>query len=385
MSEVYITGVIGNSYNQDGTIKEKGVELVDVVEQVADLGEVDEVTFVIDSPGGIVTVGESIRDFIAGLPKNGITPKTHAGEMCASIATVIHTAVPLQDRSKEAGGKYMIHNPWVEMSGDAATLASVAKDMEEVEERLESHYAKATGATKQTISAFMDSEIWLSDSQCEKLGFVSQVISKASLRAVAIFQTSKIDNMSTENKSALAKAMAKIGEKFGLSTNEPNANADRTAQAVMIETDNGTVETPFADVQIGDEVMIEGAPAPDGNYIVSNGEFQAVDGMISEGDTITVTDGAISAIETAGGEEEAENLADLKAELEAEKAKVSTLEAEKAQLETENNAAAEVMEKLNLMESTAKMPTAQARFKTEPVEASFAEQMASRKEQYKKK
>jgi ATP-dependent protease ClpP protease subunit len=216
-NEVFISGVIGNSYNPDGSIKEKGVELVDVVEQVADLGEVDEITFVINSPGGNVSVGLDIKDFIASIPN----AKTYAGEMCASIATVIHTAVPLQNRSKEQGGKYMIHNPWVELSGDAATLASVAKDMDEIEKNLEGHYSKATGASKETISAFMASEMWLTDDQCIKLKFASEVIPKASLRAVAIFQTNKNDNMSTQNKSALAIAMAKIGEKFGLTSHEP--------------------------------------------------------------------------------------------------------------------------------------------------------------------
>ncbi len=52
-NEVFISGVIGNSYNPDGSIKEKGVELVDVVEQVADLGDVDEITFVSILLGGM--------------------------------------------------------------------------------------------------------------------------------------------------------------------------------------------------------------------------------------------------------------------------------------------------------------------------------------------
>jgi ATP-dependent protease ClpP protease subunit len=360
-NEVFISGVIGNSYNPDGSIKEKGVELVDVVEQVADLGEVDEITFVINSPGGNVSVGLDIKDFIASIPN----AKTYAGEMCASIATVIHTAVPLQNRSKEQGGKYMIHNPWVELSGDAATLASVAKDMDEIEKNLEGHYSKATGASKETISAFMASEMWLTDDQCIKLKFASEVIPKASLRAVAIFQTSKNDNMSTENRSKLAVAMATIKSKFGIGEPEPNANATRTAKAVMIETESGTIETPFSDLAEGDPLMVDGTVVEgSGVYVIVSGDYVTLDGQaLKEGDSINYTDGLISGFEIAGPAGDAENLAALQAKLEASEAKNAELETANAQLSTENNAAAEQLEALAKMGSNFVAPAAQARMR----------------------
>jgi ATP-dependent protease ClpP protease subunit len=394
-NEVLISGVIGNTYNPDGSVKTKGVELVDVVEQVVDLGDVDEITFVINSPGGNVNVGLDIRDFIASVPN----AKTHAAEMCASIATVIHTAVPLQNRFIEEGTKYMIHNPWIELSGDAATLSQVAKDMEEIEKNLESHYSKATGSTKETISAFMSSEMWLSNDQCIKLGFASQIIPKASLRAVAIFQTTNVNNMSTTQKSRLATAMAAIGAKFGLTEPAPNASIDikalvqagiaagRSAVAVMIETDNGTIETPFADVMVGDPVMIEGAPAANGDYTISNGEFVSLEGgMIVTGDVITVTDGVISAIVSNGAASDAENLAQLQAKLEAAEAKAAAAEAKAAQLETENEAAAAQLETLAKMGSKAAMPTAQAAFRGTPAAPAAVTRtaMAERKAAYKK-
>jgi ATP-dependent protease ClpP protease subunit len=382
-NEVLILGVIGNTYNPDKSIKDKGVELVDVVEQVVDLGEVDEITFVLDSPGGNVNVGLDIRDFIVSIPN----AKTVARNMCASIATVIHTAVPLQNRFIEEGTKYMIHNPWVELSGDAATLAQVAKDMDVIEKDLENHYSKATGSSKETVSAFMASEMWLSNDQCVKLGFASQIIPKASLRAVAIFQTTKVNNMSTTQKSRLATAMAAIGEKFGLTTPEPNANANRTAVAVTIETDNGTIETPFSDVMVGDPVMIDGAPAANGDYTVSNGEFVSLEGgIITTGDVITVTDGVISAIVSNGAADDAENLAELQAKFEAAEARATAAEAKAAQLETENEAATAQLEALAAMGSNAVMPNAQARFNPKvpaPVATITRTSMKDRKASYK--
>jgi ATP-dependent protease ClpP protease subunit len=379
IGEVFITGVIGNSYNQDGSVKEKGVELIDVVEQMSDLGEKEEYHFIINSQGGNVNVGKDIRDFIASVPN----AKTVAKELCASIATVIHTAVPLQNRMIEEGTKYMIHNPWVEMSGDAATLAKVSKDLDNIEKDLEQHYAKATGSSKETISAFMAVETYLSTDQCIKLGFASQVIEKPTLRAVAKLQTNKKENMSTQGKSRLMQAVAVL-QGTAVAVDQPT----REAKAVMIETDQGTIETPYADVQVGDEVMIDGAPAPDGNYTIANGEFQAVDGMISEGTVIAVSEGEISSIEVVSVSEDAENkaeLAALKAKLEASEAENSALKSENSQMKVEADAAAEVMEKLNLMESKAAMPTAQARFKKEPVKSGVTRgAMKERKASYKK-
>ena len=382
IGNVYISGVIGNSYNADGTISEKGVELVDVVEAVADLGEVEGVNFIINSPGGSVQVGTDIRDFIEAVPN----AKTTAKEMCASIATVIHTAVPLQNRFIEEGAKYMIHNPWIELSGDAATLSKVASDMETIEKDLEAHYSKATGTSKQTISAFMASEMWLSNEQCVKLGFASKIIEKPLLKAVAKFQINKDRNMSTDKKTQLAVAMAKIKSKFGIGT-EPKANAERTAKAVMIETDQGMIETPFADVQVGDEVMLGDQVAPDGNYTISEGEFQAVEGTISQGAVINVQNGVIASIEMAGAADEAENIASLKAKIEALENEKAELQTKNETLEAENSEAAETLEALAKMGSSAAMPQARASFRKieAPKTGVTRASMKERKESYRKK
>ncbi len=353
IGEVFIAGLIGNDYNEDGTIKEKGVELIDVVEQVADLGGVDETHFIIKSQGGNVQVGKDIRDFISSIPN----AKTVAKELCASIATVIHTAVPLQNRFIEEGTQYMIHNPWGTVSGDANTMANAANAFQEVEKDLEQHYAKATGTKKETVSALMAVETFLTMEQCVKLGFASKVIPKPTLQAVAKLQTTNTINMSTNDKSALAKAISAIAVKFNLKNELEAPETNRTANAVMIATDKGTIQTDFEDIQIGDAVMIDEEPAADGDYIISEGEFKALDDQtITTGAVLKVEGGVIASIETGEVAEDAENLAALKSENEALKAKNETLEAE-------NNAAAEQLEALAKMTSNHVPAKAQAVFR----------------------
>ena len=361
IGKVFITGLIGNDYDEQGNVSEKGVELIDVVEQVAALGEKDEYHFLIKSQGGNVNIGKDIGAFI-GAMDNAFTIAT---ELCASIATIIHTSVPLQNRSIEEGTKYMIHNPWGSVTGDANVMEQAAKAFQDVEKDLELHYAKATGTKKETISAFMASETFLTPEQCVNLKFASQIIPKPTLRAVAKLQT-KNKNMSGFTDRINNAIAALKGEAIPNPTPEPS----REAKAVMIETDKGTVETPFEDVLVGDPVMIEGAPAENGDYTIENGEFLSLDGqMISTGTVITVTDGLVSAIE-AGVTEDAENLATLQARITELEASAETAAAAKVTDDAALSTATEQLEALAAMGSKAVIPQAQARHrKVETVKA----------------
>ncbi len=87
---------------------------------------------------------------------------------------------------------------------------------------------------------------------------------------------------------------------------------ERNALAMEIPTDKGLLVTPFEDLQVGDEAMIEGQTAPDGEYLAENGQVLVVMG------------GLVSEIKEMV-EPENEELALLKAENESLKAQISEL------------------------------------------------------------
>jgi len=62
---IYITGQIGNTLNEKGEITTRGVTLLDVVEQVAAHPKESIKRFVINSPGGYVSIGNEILNFIS--------------------------------------------------------------------------------------------------------------------------------------------------------------------------------------------------------------------------------------------------------------------------------------------------------------------------------
>jgi len=304
IGNVYIIGQIGSNYDDNGNLIKKGVEVIDVVQQLSSIQDAERVNVYINSEGGFVDTGRQIAELLKNVPNCF----TIASELCASIATEIHLAVPLQNRLIEKGTTYMIHNPlFMGVSGDADTLKRMSESIKKTESEMESMYSKATGLSKEILSSLMQVETHLTDEQAVKLNFASKVIDKMERKAVALFNNQK-SNMKEQSKSfseRLALAMAVL-------TGKEEVN-ERNALAMEIPTDKGLLVTPFEDLQVGDEAMI------DGNSIEGTVEFVAENGQV-----IVVVDGLVAEIKEAV-EPENEELALLKAENESLKAQISEL------------------------------------------------------------
>lgn len=359
---VYITGQIGNSYDDNGVITQKGVELIDVVSQVSELGDVENINVHIDSNGGFVSVGYSIAEFLGSL-KNCFTI---AENNCASIATAIHLSVPLQNRMIQEGCNYLIHNPFLQsVSGDASQLQSLADSIKETESELINMYVKATGVSKEAISGLMAIETALTPEQCIKMKFASTITQKETARAVALIYTQKQNEMNKPLMSRMALAMAVLA-----GTAQAVVTPERQALAMTLVTDLGTLETPFSDLMVGDAATLNGAPAESGTYTLEDGTIlEVVDGVIM---TITPVEAPVeNSIET------------LNAKIEELKAANLVLETEKAEANATALKVVEEMEALALVKSSHKPAQAQAAFRPAPavasVEKSMKEKMAEKR------
>lgn len=401
IGHVYISGAIGNSYEDDGiTIKKKGFELIDLIEQIESLNESVEKTYIhVNSPGGYVSKGNSIAEFVSSL-KNCFTI---AEGMCASIATKIHLSVPLQNRSVQEGCDYIIHNPFLQqVTGDADELQKMADATKKIEEDLEGMYAKVTGLSKQALSGLMQLETALTPEQCVKFKFASSITKKEQQNVLALIYNEKTEEMKLSFKQRTANAMAAIkGEALPhpVKNNTSVKNDKREAKALLLETDQGNITTPFGDIMEGDEALWDdGTPAPDGTYIVSTtGVMQATGETLEAGFAIVVSGGIISSITPVEGDadDDTENtVKDLKTKLDAEIAKNTTLTETNATLTTEvETSKKEAEEVVSQMEELAKLgsdytpPDAVAHFRKQarskaPKEVSRAS-MKERKKQIK--
>lgn len=363
IGRINIIGQIGDTINEDGSIKTKGVQLQDVVIQVNNNKMADELHVYINSGGGEVSVGQAIARYLSKLPN--VT--TIANELCGSIATEIHLAVPLNKRKIVAGTEYFIHNPLLDnVRGNSEQLIQAANHIKPYETAMLNMYAKATGLDKASLQGLMAQETSLTDEQTKALGFASEIIPRQTLRAVAFINKNSNnqtnEEMEVKEMFAELKAMLKPTQK---------------AQAMKAETDKGVIEWAS-----------EGAMPEVGEAVTVNGE------AVSEAMDFTLSDGTVVKVDAAGLVTEVVAVVaatEPNAEVEALKAEIAELKANK---EAEIKAAKEQIE----LEVKAEFDNLKAEFTSQftPQAAkpafnkgaktmSLREQAEARKNEYRKK
>ena len=269
---IYLYGVIG----QD-------VFLKNVIEQIGSVHSGDIVTAHIHSPGGFVSEGYAIYDYLVSQSKQvGFNLETIAEGECKSIATVIFLAAPV--RKITSNSEFMIHNPWGANEGDAASMQKYASMLKEEEKMLAKFYSKKIGIDINDILQWMKTETYYSAGEAVKMGFATEVID--TMKAVALYKENNSNNNLTKTKM-----------------NKPNFNlqnfkaiAKRALKALSGEAvknldaflEDGTaifIQTEAAEPAIGDEVYLveTGEYAPDGTHTLDTGlVIVTVSGLITE-------------------------------------------------------------------------------------------------------
>jgi ATP-dependent protease ClpP protease subunit len=366
IGKIFITGQIGSTYNEDGSVKEKGVELVDVVSQFEPLRDCELIECYINSPGGSVEVGKQIAKYTNSIPNLYMI----ATGLCASIATEIHLSVPLECRKIIEGTTYMIHNPLFDGIGKANVndLKEMVDVLEPLSKEMVAMYSNSTGTSKEAISALMDIEASLTEDQLLTLGFVSQIIPK--LKPLAFINTNDTMKKQTIQLGLFATAIAKY--------------KGRTIQAIIEDVAQGIIETPFSDLVVGDPMVLNGEDAPIDTYELPNGTKIVVTevGKVGEiilpsGESTDYTD-EITALKAEIESKDAEILA-LKSDLEAKDGAIALMETEHAEV-----VALVTSLKSKTSKYTPPAPVAQFKKTAEPAK-SQAEIMAEKRNQIKNK
>lgn len=235
---------------------------------------------------------------------------------CASMATIILLAAPIERRSAYEHAKFLIHSPYYPEGialGDMTpeTLRQAAESLEEEKERMLAVYVERTGKDRAALEVQMATNDWFDGEKAVELGFISQVIAPASAAAKdKKFFNSNFKSMAKE-KVTVAQAFHMLGVALGV--------AKDTSEAVAMEitTSTGdvlTVEREEGEIQVGDPA------SPDGEWVLEDGR------------TVIVTDGVITEIKEPSNDED-ENEA-LKKENEELKAEIENL---KANAKSEND------------------------------------------------
>ena len=318
VGKIYINGLIGSIYDEQGKVSEKGIELIDVIQQVKNYPFATSFEVYINSKGGVVDTGFDIYNYLVDIQKP-IT--TIASGTCASIATIIFMAG--QTRRLSKGVEFMIHSPLGKPNNfmNSKQLESFTDELKKVEKRILDFYSKTTNLTANELTPLLSNETWLDKTQAFDFGFSTEEdVYFDGIQAVAYLNsnTNKL-NMNTEftaeQQTWLEKKFEFIAGLFKAQV--VNLNLQDANGIEVVFPDLSDSDTP----KIDDMAMVDGKSA-EGTYI-----FPQLANL-----TITVVGGKVAEVSTPAEEgADTEVMDALKAENEALKEQLSVALKEKEQ------------------------------------------------------
>lgn len=173
MAKIRIAGHIGpSSVDQSGRLH-KGVELLDVIEQVESFPDATELEVEINSPGGYADVGDSIYEYLKSQKAKGKKITTIQTGLIGSIATKIFLVG--DRRIVDDRYQFWIHNPYMaDVTGDQDQLREMASSLQKTETELRKFYAEFTSISDEGLDSLMKIETGLTADQCVKFGFATE-------------------------------------------------------------------------------------------------------------------------------------------------------------------------------------------------------------------
>lgn len=289
---ILIEGVVGED-----------ITLESVRSQVESFEGLTELQVDVNSPGGDVSEGYAILDYLNDL---GVEITTRNIGTVASIATVIFLAG--QERKSLPNAEFMIHNPWIQPNApmESSDLMEMGEFLKRTEDKLATFYSENLEVSKEEIEGLMDDETYLDLNEARKIGFVNAEAKK--FKAVAKIKFDNMDKQTgllTDIKNALDKLVS------GTKAEAVEVNAMEITLAdgmtVWVESEDGDF--------VGKAIYNEqgGDPLEDGSYALEDGR------------SLIVAGGIITEIVEA--ESEDDELEALKAENEELKNELETLRA----------------------------------------------------------
>lgn len=134
-----------------------------------------DISFYINSPGGVVTAGLSIYDTM-----QFIKPKvsTLCIGQAASMGSLLLAAGEPGMRFCLPNARVMVHQPSGGFQGQASDIQRHAEDILKVKRRLNEIYVKHTGQEYDTIERALDRDNFMSAEEAKNFGLIDQVFDK---------------------------------------------------------------------------------------------------------------------------------------------------------------------------------------------------------------
>jgi ATP-dependent Clp protease protease subunit len=134
-----------------------------------------EISFYINSPGGVVTSGLSIYDTMQFI-------RAPVSTLCvgqaASMGSLLLTAGAAGMRFALPNARIMVHQPSGGFQGQTTDILIHAREIESVRRRLNEIYMKHTGRDLKTIEDALERDNFMTAESAKEFGIVDQVLEK---------------------------------------------------------------------------------------------------------------------------------------------------------------------------------------------------------------
>ncbi|MBN9448582.1 MAG: ATP-dependent Clp protease proteolytic subunit [Bosea sp.] len=134
-----------------------------------------EISFYINSPGGVVTSGLSIYDTMQFI-RCPVT--TLCVGQAASMGSLLLTAGAKDMRFALPNARIMVHQPSGGFQGQVTDILIHAREVESLKRRLNEIYVKHTGRPYEDIEAALERDNFMTSEQARDFGLIDKVIDK---------------------------------------------------------------------------------------------------------------------------------------------------------------------------------------------------------------
>jgi ATP-dependent Clp protease, protease subunit len=132
-----------------------------------------EISFYINSPGGVVTAGLAIYDTMQYIRS---PVSTVCVGMAASMGSLLLTAGAKGKRFALPNSQVMIHQPSGGAQGQATDIAIQAREILKTRERLNKMYVHHAGQTIDEIEKNMERDTYLTAEEAKAFGLIDEVV-----------------------------------------------------------------------------------------------------------------------------------------------------------------------------------------------------------------
>ena len=134
-----------------------------------------EISFYINSPGGLVTSGLGIYDTMQYI--NSPVSTLCIGQ-ASSMGSFLLSAGEKGKRYSLPNSRIMVHQPSAGFQGQATDIQIHAKEIQSLKTRLNNIYSKHTGKSVDEISKALERDNFMTPDEAKKFGLIDSVVEK---------------------------------------------------------------------------------------------------------------------------------------------------------------------------------------------------------------